>query len=59
GEAGGCVVIANTAQEDYPLTLDLGREITSCLILDDDHKLEPCEVPATLKANDILCINVK
>ncbi|MBR6748347.1 MAG: hypothetical protein IKM07_05355 [Clostridia bacterium] len=59
GEAGGCVVIANTAQEDYPLTLDLGREITSCLILDDEHKLEPCEVPSILKANDILCITVK
>lgn len=55
----GYVVICNTLQEDVPLALEMDKEAEQCYIIDAEHNMTECELPAMLKANDILCIKVK
>lgn len=55
----GYVVICNTLQEEIPLVLEMDKEAKQCYIIDEEHMMTECELPAVLKANDILCIKVK
>ena len=55
----GYVVICNTLQEAIPLTLKMDKEAEQCYIIDGEHMMTECEMPAVLKANDILCVKVK
>lgn len=58
-EKDAYIVISNTAQESYPLELKLNREIDQCFLIDENSYLEECDLPDTLKANDILCIRTR
>jgi len=54
----GYLVIANTVQQDFVISYDLGRKIKECFLIDDNHSMTKIPVPAIIKANDILCIRV-
>ena len=52
----GCVVIANTNEKPEKLTLELGRPIIGCKIIDQERNFEECELPHHLPASSVLCV---
>ena len=55
----GCIVIANTNQEDVPLDLTMNGTVTGCRVIDGDHNLCDIDLPDVLAAETVLCITVK
>lgn len=59
GEEGGYIMIANTADKETPLNLELnGKKVVDCKVIDEGHTFTSCQVPENLGAYTVLCITV-
>ena len=52
----GCIVIANTEENDIPLSLDINGKITKCITTDSDGYMKEDKIPKILPKNSITVI---
>ena len=57
-EKDGCIVIANTLEEDTPLELDAELQVTECRIICDGKNLEAAQLGGIIPKNSVMLIKV-